>query len=77
MNTLFAIGMPRLFSCSVLSETLKSSGEKDHLSFDYIDLYVPAFTADSLQIHCSEAALQFADNTMFMFLCHLNTGVIC
>jgi hypothetical protein len=28
------------------------------------------------RIHCSESALQFPDNTTFMFLCHVNTGIV-
>jgi hypothetical protein len=55
------------FSCST------SSGEIDRLSFPFIDLYVPGLTP---RIHCSESALQLAENTTFVFLCHVNTGIV-
>jgi hypothetical protein len=51
----------------------KTSGEIDHLSFSFIDLYVPVLTS---QIHCSESLLQFAENMTFVFLCRVNTGII-
>jgi hypothetical protein len=57
----------------VLSWTLPCSGEIDRPSFPFIDLYVPAPTPRLL---CSEAALQFAENTTFMFLCRVNTGIV-
>jgi hypothetical protein len=58
-----------------LSGTLKSSGEIliDHLGFPVIDLYVPALTS---QIHCSNFALQFAENTTFVFPFCINTGIV-
>jgi hypothetical protein len=59
------------FSCNTSSGT-RSSGEIDLPSFPYIDIYVPARTP---RIHCSEAALQFAEDTMFVFLCRVNTDV--
>jgi hypothetical protein len=36
-----------------------SSGEIVHLSFPFINVYVPALTP----LNCSETALQFAENT--------------
>jgi hypothetical protein len=51
----------------------KSSGELDHLSFTFIKLCVPVHTP---QIYCSGAPLQFAENTTFLFHCHVNTGII-
>jgi hypothetical protein len=62
--------MSRPFSCTS-SQTLKCSGEIDRLSFPFIDLYVPPLTP---RLRCSEAALQFAEHTTFMFLCRVNTG---
>jgi hypothetical protein len=51
----------------------KSSGEIDLQIFPFIDLYVPALTP---RIHCSEAALQFSENTTFMFFWCVNTGTV-
>jgi hypothetical protein len=68
--TLFAKGMSRPFSRSRVS---KSSAEIYRLGFPFIDLYVPAFTP---RIHCSEAALQFAEHTMFVFLCRVNRVIV-
>jgi hypothetical protein len=39
----------------------------------FIDLYVPALTP---RRHCSEAALQLAENTTFTFLCRVNIGIV-
>jgi hypothetical protein len=47
------------------------SGEVDRLGFPFIILYVPALTP---QIHCSKAALQFAQNKMFV--CCEDTGIV-
>jgi hypothetical protein len=51
----------------------QSSGEVDRLSPSFFDLFVPAFTP---RIHCSEAALRFAESTTFMSLCRVNTGIV-
>jgi hypothetical protein len=51
----------------------KSFREIDSLGFPFIDLYVPALTP---LLHCSEAALQFAENTTFMLLCRVYTGIV-
>jgi hypothetical protein len=39
--------------------------------FPFTDLHVPVLTS---RLHCSEAALQFAENTTFMFLRRVNVG---
>jgi hypothetical protein len=44
------------------------------LNFLLIHLYVPALTP---RIHCSESALQFAENMVFAFLCRERRGIIC
>jgi hypothetical protein len=62
--------MCRPFSCNTSSGPLKSSGERDRLSFSFINIYVAALTE---RIHCSEAALLFAESTTFMFLCRVNS----
>jgi hypothetical protein len=49
------------------------SKEINCLSFTFIDVYVPTL---SPRIHCSEADLQFAENTTFVFLCRVNTGIV-
>jgi hypothetical protein len=49
----------------------KSSGETVRLSFPFADLLVPE---DTPRLHCSEAALQFAENMTFMFLWRVYTG---
>jgi hypothetical protein len=49
----------------VCRQDSESSGDIDRLAFPFVDLYVPAL---SPRIHCSEAALQFAENTTFVFL---------
>jgi hypothetical protein len=46
------------------------SREIDHMNFLLNDLYILALTP---RIHCSEAALQFVENTTFTFLCSVNT----
>jgi hypothetical protein len=43
--------------------------EIDHTSFPFNDFYIPGLTP---RIHCSEAALQFVENTTFTFLYHVN-----
>jgi hypothetical protein len=63
--TLFTSGTSRPIRCSASSGALKSSGEIDYLSFPFINLYVPSLTP---WLHWSEAALQFAENTTFVFL---------
>jgi hypothetical protein len=55
------------------SGTLKASGEIYRLSFPFVDLYVPALIP---RLQRSEAELQFADNTTFMVLGHVNTGIV-
>jgi hypothetical protein len=52
---------------------IKPSKEINRLGFTFIEIYVPAL---SPRIHCSEAALQFAENTTFVFLCLVNTGIV-
>jgi hypothetical protein len=50
-----------------------SSGETDRLRFPFIDLYVSALTP---RIHCSESALQFAENMTFEFLSRVNKCIV-
>jgi hypothetical protein len=50
----------------------KSSKEIESLTSPSIDLYVREFTP---RLHCSEVALQLAENTI-MFLVRVNTGVV-
>jgi hypothetical protein len=57
----------------VCHQRLLSLLEKHRLSFPFIDLYVPVLTP---WIHWSEATLQFAENTMFMFVCCVNMCII-
>jgi hypothetical protein len=70
--TLFTKGISRPFSCNTASGTLKSSGEISRLRFPFSELRTSVLTP---RIHCSEAALQFAENTTFLFLCRVNTGI--
>jgi hypothetical protein len=60
-------------NCSKSSRTLKTSGEIDRLCFPFIDLYAPVFTP---RITCSEAALQFAVFTIFVFLCRVDIDIV-
>jgi hypothetical protein len=71
--TIFTKGMSHPFSCSMSSGALKSSGETDHLNFPFIYLYIPVLIP---RIHCCESSLQYAENTMFVFLCCVSTGIV-
>jgi hypothetical protein len=57
----------------VRHQGLLSAGEIGRMSFLFIDLIVPALTP---RIYCSESALQFAENTTFVFLYHVNTDIV-
>jgi hypothetical protein len=46
--------------------------EVDGLSLMLIDLYVPALTP---RLHCSEAALQFSENTALFAICCIHARV--
>jgi hypothetical protein len=43
------------------------------LTFPVTELYVPPLTS---QLHCSEAALQFAENTTSIFVCRANKSIV-
>lgn len=65
--TPFTNGMFLPFSCSTFS------GALSHLEKSFIELYVPALTPRYL---CSEAALQFAENTTFVLLRRVYRGIV-
>jgi hypothetical protein len=64
--------MFHLFSCSMSLGTLGSNRETGRMSFSIIARYSPELIS---QLHCSEAALQFAENMTPMLFCRVCTAV--
>jgi hypothetical protein len=71
--TLFTEGLSRPFSCSTSSGTIILL---EKLIIWVFPSLIFMFQHLTPRIHCSEATLQFAENTTFVFLCRVNISII-